>query len=105
MYHRQEATESDELRARFTAWMNILLYRARLKFIRKEKRRIPTISLDELEEEGVIVADSDVFRNQFKREEKSFDFEGIDPTLIFIIFPIEDIDALRGDEGFYAGLR
>ena len=40
-----------------------------------------------------------------KHFEKSFDFEGIDPTLIFIIFPIEDIDALRGDEGFYAGLR
>lgn len=37
--------------------------------------------------------------------EKSFNFEGIDPTLIFIIFPIEDIDALRGDEGFYAELR
>lgn len=40
-----------------------------------------------------------------KHFKKSFDFEGIDPTLIFIIFPIEDIDALRGDEGFYAGLR
>lgn len=37
--------------------------------------------------------------------EKYFEFEGIKPKLIFYIFPIEDIEALRGDEGFYAGLR
>ena len=36
--------------------------------------------------------------------EKYFKFEGIEPKLIFIIFPIDDIEALRGDEGFYAGL-
>lgn len=36
--------------------------------------------------------------------EKYFKFSGIDPKLIFIIFPIDDIEALRGDEGFYAGL-
>lgn len=36
--------------------------------------------------------------------EKYFKFEGIEPKLIFIIFPIDDIEALRGDEGFYEGL-
>lgn len=36
--------------------------------------------------------------------DKYFKFEGIEPKLIFIIFPIDDIEALRGDEGFYAGL-
>lgn len=36
--------------------------------------------------------------------DKYFKFEGIEPKLIFIIFPINDIEALRGDEGFYAGL-
>ncbi len=36
--------------------------------------------------------------------EKYFIFSGIEPKLIFIIFPIDDIEALRGDEGFYAGL-
>lgn len=36
--------------------------------------------------------------------EKYFKFAGIEPKLIFIIFPIDDIEALRGDEGFYAGL-
>lgn len=36
--------------------------------------------------------------------EKIFDFNGIDPKLLFILFPIVDIESLRGDEGFYAGL-
>ena len=36
--------------------------------------------------------------------EKYFKFEGVEPQVIFIIFPINDIEALRGDEGFYAGL-
>ena len=36
--------------------------------------------------------------------EKKFKFEDIKPKLIFIIFPIENIEALRGNEGFYAGL-
>lgn len=36
--------------------------------------------------------------------EKNFKFEDIKPKLIFIIFPIENIEALRGNEGFYAGL-
>lgn len=36
--------------------------------------------------------------------EKKFKFEEIKPKLIFIIFPIENIKALRGEEGFYAGL-
>lgn len=36
--------------------------------------------------------------------DKYFKFEGFEPKLIFIIFPIDDIEALRGDEGFYAGL-
>lgn len=36
--------------------------------------------------------------------EKNFKFSEIEPKLIFIIFPIEDVKALRGDEGFYEGL-
>lgn len=39
-----------------------------------------------------------------KNFEKNYEFTGIESQLIFIIFPIEDIEALRGEEGFYAGL-
>lgn len=33
-----------------------------------------------------------------------YDFEGYQPQLMFFVFPIEDLEKLRGDEGFYAGL-
>lgn len=33
-----------------------------------------------------------------------YPFKGIKPELFFIIFPLEDLNGLRGDEGFYAGL-
>ena len=36
--------------------------------------------------------------------EKYFKFAGIEPKMIFFIFPIDDIEALRGDDGFYEGL-
>lgn len=36
---------------------------------------------------------------------KIFKFTGIKPKLIFFILPIENLDELRGDDGFYAGLR
>jgi len=35
---------------------------------------------------------------------KSFAFYGIKPKLIFFILPIEDLEKLRGADGFYAGL-
>lgn len=89
MYHKQENAEPDELRARFTVWMEILLYRARLKYLRKENRRIPTISLDELAEEGVITADPDVFRDPFQGETKSFEFEEERLAKAFADLPIK----------------
>ncbi len=36
--------------------------------------------------------------------EKNFMFDKINPRLIFIIFPLEDLMALRGEGGFYDGL-
>ena len=35
---------------------------------------------------------------------KLFAFSSFKPKLIFFILPIEDLDELRGDDGFYAGL-
>lgn len=36
---------------------------------------------------------------------KIFNFQSITPKLLFFIFPLEDIEKLRGDDGFYAGLH
>ncbi len=75
MYHRQENRKADELKARFTSWLDILLYRARLKFIRKEAKNIPTISLDELEEETLLVSANSIFNDVFRGKSNAFEFE------------------------------
>lgn len=36
--------------------------------------------------------------------EKSFEFKGYIPKLIFFVFPLDDIKGLRSKEGFYEGL-
>jgi len=38
-------------------------------------------------------------------EGKKYVFEGFSPQLLYFAFPLEDIDGLRGEEGFYEGLR
>lgn len=34
-----------------------------------------------------------------------YTFDGFEPEILFLVFPIKDLDKLRGEEGFYAGLR
>lgn len=63
-------------------------------------------------ERAQVYTDTTKLENKMKSEmawakgifEKYFSFTGIDPELLFIIFPIDDVNALRGAEGFYAGL-
>jgi hypothetical protein len=35
----------------------------------------------------------------------TYTFEGIEPEILFLVFPIKDLEKLRGKEGFYAGLH
>lgn len=38
--------ERDELRARFTKWMEVTVYRARLNYLKKQSRRVDTVPLE-----------------------------------------------------------
>lgn len=69
MHTQQSQREPDVLRARFTCWLEVLVYRARRKYLRKEEHRIKTISLDDLPEEQWPIAPAPVLR------ETEFDFE------------------------------
>jgi RNA polymerase sigma factor (sigma-70 family) len=69
MHTQQSQPEPDVLRARFTCWLEVLVYRARRKYLRKEEHRIKTISLDDLPEEQWPIAPAPVLR------ETEFDFE------------------------------
>ena len=47
MNHRS-TDEYDDLRIRFTSWLETLIKRAKINYIQKEARRLETISLDDL---------------------------------------------------------
>lgn len=42
--------ECDELRARFTNWLDMVVYRAKLRYMRSQERTVKTVSIDEVPE-------------------------------------------------------
>ena len=73
MDYRQNA-ERDELRARFTAWLDTLIRRAKLDYLRKYHIPIEIISLEELREENMPISE-DVWMRKMLFEEDDFCFE------------------------------
>lgn len=71
MSHQQKM-EKDELRARFTKWLETTVYRARLKYLERQKQKIETISLEELPENMLPVSDK-LFYDEVSQS--AFDFE------------------------------
>ncbi len=47
----EQSTDRDELRARFTKWMEVTVYRARLNYLKAQSRHIDAIPLEEVEEQ------------------------------------------------------
>lgn len=74
MYH-QIGSEKDELRARFTKWLETTVYRARIDYIRKNEKGCETISFEELPE-NLLAADRgpDAF-GKVGADKNAFDFE------------------------------
>lgn len=70
MNHQQE--NADVLRARFTKWLDIVIYRAKLKYQRKNETKIETISFEELPEHSQPVYEGDLQQIASKTD---FDFE------------------------------
>lgn len=65
--------ERDELRARFTGWLEVLAYRVRRNYLRDCGRNPLSISLDEIAEDRFAV--QDVQRAGMPDQSNSFDFE------------------------------
>ena len=70
MNHQQE--NEDVLRARFTKWLDIVIYRAKLKYLRKNEKKLETVSFDELPESSQPVYEGDLQQIVSKTD---FDFE------------------------------
>ena len=53
--NHQQKSERDELRARFTVWLETTVYRDRLKYLEREKPKVDTVSIEELPESALSV--------------------------------------------------
>lgn len=86
-----DCEDKDELRARFTGWLEQTLYRAKLKYIKKNRQQMIIVSLEELQEE-VIVDPAD----RFTYIERSLtDFEEEKLAAAFYELPLMRREVLR----------
>lgn len=70
--NHQEYQEKDELRARFTTWLETTVYRARLKYLGRQKRQLETVPIEEVSEEALSITENFI---SDRNSESSFDFE------------------------------
>ena len=73
MDYRQNA-DRDELRAEFTAWLDTLIRRAKLDYLRKMYIPVDVVSIEELHEENQPISEDDWTKHMLMRED-DFCFE------------------------------
>ncbi|MDO4167603.1 MAG: sigma-70 family RNA polymerase sigma factor [Eubacteriales bacterium] len=69
MNHQQK---NDELRARFTVWLETVVYRAKLKYLNRYRTKFETVSIEELPEDMLSVSENIVYGTASR---SAFDFE------------------------------
>lgn len=82
--NHQQYQNHDELRARFTKWLETLLHRAKLKYVRKMEKQVKTVSLEDIPESSLPLAEPCSNNNQ-----KTFDFEESKLAEAFYNLPIK----------------
>ena len=70
--NHQQSSEKDEIRARFTVWLETTIYRARLKYLERQSKCVQTVSLEELSEQVLTTSDQPLYGAGSK---SMFDFE------------------------------
>ena len=70
--NHQQKSEHDELRARFTAWLETTVYRARLKYLEREKPKVNIVSIEELPESALAVSEKAAY---YANPKSACDFE------------------------------
>ena len=82
----KQNTENDELRARFTNWLNKLIYRAKLNYLKKQKNNPIMLSLDDIPEENLRSTDIELLVEA--SETNSFEFEEEKLAKVFYELPL-----------------
>jgi len=70
--NHQQKNEHDELRARFTAWLETTIYRAKLKYLNRQRPKFEVVSIEELPEDALSVSEKAVYGAV---SQSAFDFE------------------------------
>ncbi len=52
--HTCDEKQNDSLRGEFTSWLNTVLYRARLKYIKNTQHKLTTVSLNDLDMQQLV---------------------------------------------------
>lgn len=63
-------SERDKLRGQFTVWLEKLIVRAKLDYIRRNRQYLEVVSIDELTDEALAVCDEPVMEKQ-----RDFEFD------------------------------
>ena len=85
--------ERDELRARFTVWLETLVYRARTKYLRKMEGQVKLIPVEELPEEMLEWQEPEFL--EVSMDKKDFDFEEEKLARAFSELPLMKKEILR----------
>lgn len=86
-------SEQDVLRARFTAWLDTVLYHAKLRYLYNERQKIETVSLDAFPADW-IQDPNDCFE-QVYHSQTDFDFEEEKLAKAFYELPLMRREVLR----------
>lgn len=84
--------ERDELRARFTKWMEVTLYRARLRYFRKSEHNVRTVPLEDIEDGFSLTDGEEANRFEFEQERLAEAFAKLSPekqTILSMLFADE----------------
>lgn len=91
--YAEDLGEKDELRARFTAWLDTTVYRAKLKYLRKMDQNMEVVSIDDISE-SMLGCQEPGFEHGFA-EERDFDFEEEKLATAFAELPLMRKEILR----------
>ena len=82
----EDYAEKDVLRAKFTSWIDIVAYRAKLKYLKKKENELETVSLESVAEPQMPTVD--VFC-EMQTDRNEFDFEEERLAKAFAQLPIK----------------
>lgn len=89
MDHRQEYPERDELRVKFTRWLETVIKRAKIDYLRKYENRPETISYEDIPEKELIdLAQRELWPSS-TRMQTPYDFEEERLTKAFMELPLK----------------